>query len=303
MGLIIGNVRLQRDMGTGISTLTDDIKFDFTCNSLHLDYFASKDTASAATVQNLVDKVTDVRVSTLNGVPESTIDGDDLYDFLPLALKIPRFATVTTDTLRIPHAFGMAYPFNPFVNEPLRPFGLPANKGIQFIQNTAADVSQDYDTYVYDMTLEGVASGDQTTGGYVKFTQDSYTSGAVNSIRDTQVVGNRLLGVYNFETTAFDDLAASVANDVIGIRQQGIAYSDNMQFTYKPSRTWSMQNILKTTASPAMVLDLGRSFEDFGILANNNVLGLNTVGKSVKIKTTSGVASEATRVYGVSLVN
>src|SRR3989338_8151086 len=116
MGLIIGNVRLQRDMGTGISTLTDDIKFDFTCNSLHLDYFASKDTASAATLQNLVDKVTDVRVSTLNGVPESTIDGDDLYDFLPIALKIPRFATVTTDTLRIPHAFGMAYPFNPFVN-------------------------------------------------------------------------------------------------------------------------------------------------------------------------------------------
>ena len=303
MGLIIGNVRLQRSLGATATTLTDDIKFDFTCNSLHADYFCSKDTASAATLQNMVDKVTQVRINTTNGTPESTIDGDDLYDFMPIALKIPRFATIVTNTLRIPHAFGMAYPFNPFVNEPLRPFGLPAGKGVQFVQDLAADVTQQYDTFVYDLTLEGVASADQTTGGYVKFTQDSFTSGAVGSIQNTQVTGNRFLGVYNFETTAYDDLAASVANDVTGIREQAIAFSDNNQFSYKPSRTWSMQNVLKTTASPAMVLDLGHNFEDFGILSNNNVLGIDIRGKNVKVKTTAGVASEATRVYGVTLTS
>ena len=303
MGLIIGNVRLQRDMGNTATTLTEDIKFDFTCNQLHADYFCSKDTASAATLQNMVDKVTQVRINTTNGTPESTIDGDDLYDFSAVALKTPRFATVVTNTLRIPHAFGMSYPFNPFIREPLRPFGLPAGKGVQFVQDLAADVTQQYDSFVYDLTLEGVASSDQTTGGYVKFTQDSFTSGAVNSIRDTTVSGNRLLGVYNFETTCFDDLAASAANDVTGIRQQSITFSDNPVFNYKISRTWAMQDVLKTTASPAMVLDLGHSFEDFGALNNNNVLGIDIRGKQVKIKTTAGVASEATRVYGVSLVS
>lgn len=303
MGLIIGNVRLQRSPGSAATTLSDDIKFDFTCNSLHLDYFCSKDTASAATIQNMVDKVTTVRVNTTNGTPESTIDGDDLYDFLAVGLKTPRFTTVVTNTLRIPHAFGMLYPFNPFIREPLRPFGLAAGKGVQLVQDFAADTTQQYDSYTYDLTVEGVSSGDQTTGGYTKFTQDSFTSGAVGSIRDTTVVGNRLLGVYNFETTAFDDLAASAAVDVTGIREQGIAFSDSLQFSYKPSREWSMQDVYRTTASPAMVLDLGHEFQDFGILNNNNVLGINTFGKSVKIKTTAGVASEATRVYGVSLVN
>ena len=53
MGLIIASVRNQRSAGTTATTLTDEIKFNFTANAFHLNVFALKLTTGAATLQQL----------------------------------------------------------------------------------------------------------------------------------------------------------------------------------------------------------------------------------------------------------
>ena len=83
MGLIVASVRNQRSMTANATTLQDDIKFSFTANAFHLNVFCLKLTTGAATLQQLVDKVDQFRIATVRGQPESTVDGDDLFDFLP----------------------------------------------------------------------------------------------------------------------------------------------------------------------------------------------------------------------------
>ena len=51
-----------------------------------------------------------------------------------------------------------------------------------------------------------------------------------------------------------------------------------------------------------MVLDLGHFLADYGWKNASGALGLNIEGANIKIETRAGVASEATRVYGCTLV-
>jgi hypothetical protein len=100
-------------------------------------------------------------------------------------------------------------------------------------------------------------------------------------------------------------LAAAAAFDVTGIREQGIAFSDNSLFSSKPSRSWSMklpQTVATFSAAAAVinVLDDGRWFNDFGITNSGSVLGI-AYQNNASVKTTAGVA-EATRVNVLSLV-
>jgi hypothetical protein len=312
MGLIIATVRNQRSYGTGAEELTEDIRFDYNAHAIHHDVFALKDSGTAATVQNLIgDKVTTIRLNTTNGTPETTIRSDDLHDWMVLSgIGVP-YHSILTSTDNIPHGYSLLYPLSPFPNDPTKNFGMPANKGVQFVGVTAANVSQDFDNYTYDLTVEGLSTSDKPSSlGYVRVQQDSYTSGAVNSTRDTVVgAARRLLGVLNFETTSFEDLAASAAIDVTGIRTQEIAYSENTQFRYRPARSWSMmpyQIIASFAASASVIniLDEGRFWSDFGMMNANPQLGIDIAGQgtNVKVKTIAGVASEATRVNPVALV-
>ena len=298
-------------MGTGASTLTEDIRLNYNVHSFHFDVFSLKDSGTAATVQNLVDKVTDVKVSTLAGNPESIVDGDDLFDMLPLVWSKLRYHSILTSTDNIPHAFGLQLPMSPFPDDPTRNFGLAANNGIQWITDTAADVSQDFDGYTYDLTVEGLDTTDKPNAiGHCKYIQDSFTSGAVGSARDTTVgPALRLLGVFNFMTTSFDDLAAAAAFDVIGIREQQITFSQSIASRNKPSRSWSMkpvQTVASFAAAAAVinVLDDGRWWNDFGINNDNASLGINIsgIGNNTQVKSVAGVASEATRVMPILLV-
>lgn len=311
MALKIASIRNQLSLGATATTLTEDIRLNYNVHSFHLDVFSLKDAGTAATIQNLVDKITDVRVSTLAANPESIIDGDDLFDAQALIWGKLRYHSILTSTDNIPHAFGVSLPMSPFPNDPTRNFGLPANNGVQWVTTTAADVSQDFDGYTYDLTVEGLDTADKPNSlGHVKFIQDAFTSGAVNSGRDTTVgPANRLLGVYNFMTTSFDDLAASAAFDVIGIREQQITFSESVASSNKPSRAWSMkpvQTVASFAAAAAVinVLDDGRWFNDFGIQNDNASLGINIsgIGQNTKVKSIAGVASEATRVMPIVLV-
>jgi len=307
MGLIVANVENQKSPGTGLTSITDDIKFTFVAHALHLNVFAEKDEATAATLQNLVDKLTSVNLLTTVAQPESTIDTDDWFDLLPW-IGINRYISTLTSTDGIPHAFGLVYPLSPFPNDPIQPFGAPANRLTQLQTNWAADINQDFDTYLYDITVEGLSVDVKAnTNGYVKFTQDSYTSGSVGEVQKTDIIGRRLLAVFNFQTTAYDDLAAGAANDVTGIRQQSVAFSENVLIgPYKPFRSWTQspfhREVLSGTAGVGTQLDLGHFLSDYGWM-NDNVsrLGIDITPGNVKIETTAGVA-EATRVYPVALV-
>lgn len=307
MALIYGRVQLAESLGASATTKTENINFSFIANALHLDVFALKEGATASTIQDLVDKISQVRITTTNGDPESTIDGDDLFEFPKYAYgNVHPFSSKLTSTDNIPHAFGMLYPFNIFPQNPLAQYGLPAGKGVQLAYDTNADVTNDFDNYTTDVLVEGVDVADKSTNGYIKFQRDAHTFAAVDEQRDTLVSGNRLLGVYNFMTTAYDDLAASASNDVVGIREQQVLRSQNSILRYKSYATWALQKQAAiadyaAAASNGPFLDTGRWFKDFGI--SQNPAGINVRGQNnVQVRSTGGVA-EAVRIMPVLLTN
>jgi hypothetical protein len=305
MGKIVASVRNQRAPGAAATTLTEDIKFGFVAHAVHIDTFGLLVASAADTFQGVVDELTQVRYSTTNSQPESSIDADDLFDFMP-NVGVPQF--ITNNALTVdnqPKAFSLTQPFTPFPLDDTRNYGLPVGKGIQLELDWAADTT--IDGRAYDVTVEGITSDVQPDPiGYIKFIRDSYTSGAVGEENFTTVNGNRLLGVMNFQTTEFDALAASAAFNVTGIREQALLLSDNIVLgPYKSSRSWSMNDAYvpstRAGASPTGTqLNLGHFFADYGI-HNSGALGVNIQGRNTKIRTTAGVA-EATRVNPVVLV-
>jgi len=305
MGLIYSVIKEQESLGAGLSTIRDDLKLGFTAHVIRDDFFALKDAATAATIQNLIDKITSVNISTVAGQPESTIDADDLWETIGL-LGYQKYWSILTNTDNIPHGFSLHYPLSPFPYDPTRNFGAPGGRLTQWILNTAADVSQDFDNYTHDLIVEGVSSDLKGAPvGYMKTIQDSFTSGAVGSTKDTEINnGKRLLGIKNFETTSFDDLAASAAYNVTGIREQAVAFSDEIKFgPYREMRSWISSGSraeISTTAGTAeewgQTLSRDHFLIDFGWQNDAPELGINIAGQAVKIKTVAGVASEATRV-------
>ena len=309
MGLIIASIKNQQSLGATASTFTEDIRFGYNVTSFHLDTFCLKEAATAATIQNMIDKITDVKLNTQSGTPESVIDGDDLFDANALIWKELRYHSILTSTDNIPHAFGMQLPMSAQPDDPTKNFGMPAGQGVQFVTDTAADVTADFDNFTTDLTVEGVDTKDKPSSlGYLRYQRDSFTAGAVGEVRETKIgTAKRLCGVLNFETTSFDELAASAAVDLVGIRQQEVTNGDQPIFNYKSFRSWSMKNIqtVATFAAAAAViniLDDGRFWTDYGILNDSGRVGLRIQGNpNISIKTTSGVA-EATKVMPIALV-
>jgi len=308
MGLIVANVENQAAAGTGLTSITDDIKFTFVAHALHLNVFSLATSGTVSTIQILVDKLTSINLLTTVGQPESTIDGDDLFDLLPW-IGISRYYSTLTAADNIPHAFGLVYPLSPFPNDPTQNFGAPANRLTQLQTNWAADAANAFDNYVYDITVEGLDIATKPNPqGYVKFVQDSFTSGGVDSVQKTDVIGVRLLGTFNFQTVAYDDLAAAAANNVTTIREQNVAFSENILIgPYKPSRSWTQspmhREIITGTAGIGNQLDLGHFLADYGWMNNNTArLGIDITPGNVKVETKAGVASSVTRVYPVALV-
>ena len=304
MGLIVASVRNQRSPGASATTLTDDIKFAFTATTVHLDTFGLLVASASDTFQGVVDEVTQVRYSDTDSNPISTIDGDDLFDFLP---NIGADPFITNNALTVdnqPKAFSLMQPFSPFPNDPAKNYGLPGNKGVQFTVDWLADTTIDGRTY--DLTVEGISDTKPSPIGYVRFLRDAYTPGAVDEENFTNLEGSgkRLLGVASFMTTEYDALAASAAPDIIGIREQAILYSSNIRVgPYKPYRAWSMEGFKPAplqASGTGNQLNLGHTFADFGINNNSGGLGLDIAGANVRVRTKAGVA-EATRVSPVIL--
>ncbi len=303
MGLIVASVRNQRAPGAAATTLTDDIKFAFVAHALHLDTFGLLVASASDTFQGVVDEVTQVRYSDTDSNPVSTIDGDDLFDFLP---NITQGPFITNNALTVdnqPKAFSLTQPLSPFPNDPSRNFGLPSNKGVQFTVDWLADTT--IDGRAYDLTVEGLTGDIKPKPlGYVRFIRDAYTPGAVDeqNFTDLEGIGKRLLGIMNFQTTEFDALAASVAFNVTGIREQAILYSNDIRVgPYKPYRTWGQEKFKRAPLAAdggGNQLNLGHFFADFGINNNTGNLGLNIAGANLRVRTTAGVA-EATRVNPV----
>ena len=309
MGKIVASIRNQRAPGASATTLTDDIKFNFVAHALHLDTYGLLVASAADTYQGVVDEVTQVRFSTTTSQPDSTIDGDDLFDFAP-NIGCPQF--ITNNALTVdnqPKAFSLTQPFTPFPLDDTRNYGLPAGKGVQFEVDWQADTT--IDGRAYDLTVEGLTSDVQADPiGYLKFVRDGYTAGAVGEEHFTTVNGNKLLGVMNFQTTEFDALAASAAFNVTGIREQAVLLSDNVVLgPYKPARSWAMNyNYVPSTrvgtgnntgGPTGTLINLGHFFADYGI-HNSGPIGINIAGRNAKVRTTAGVA-EALRVNPVVL--
>ena len=297
MGLIVASVRNQRAPGTAATTLTDDIKFGFTAHSLLLDTFGDLVASAADTYQGVVDEVTQVRFSDTDSNPVSTIDGDDLFNFLP---NIGQHPFITNNVLTVdnqPKAFSLTQPLSPFPNDPSKNYGLTPNKGVQFTVDWLADTT--IDGRSYDLTVEGITADIKPSPiGYLRFLRDSFTAvvGGDN-FTDITGTGKRLLGLANFQTTEYDALAASASPDVTTIRQQAILYSNDIKIgPYKPYRAWG-QNKIKPAALDAdgngTTLNLGSDYIDFGINNASGPLGLNISGANVKIRTTGGAANAA----------
>jgi len=309
MGLEYGELATQESLTANATSHKFDIDVNYTLNDISMSFFCLKLAATATTNQILIDKVDRVEVSTVNGDPESSIDGDDLWDFSKYAFgNSHNYISKLTSTDNLPHAFGMQYPFSPHPHNLRAPFGLAPRMGKQFTVKNIADVAATFDAYTMDLLLEGVSGSDAGTSGHMKFTRDAYTSGAVDANQDTQVIGKRLLGTYNFMTTSHDDLAASASHDVTGIRSQRLLEDTTSVLKWKPFSQWGRRKNATNTDLGVIagdvtdipdILDDGRWFQDFGIQSLPAGINMDS-GKKYEIRTTAGVA-EATRVYGVLL--
>jgi hypothetical protein len=307
MPLIIGTVRNQRSATALATTLSDNINFAFRAHALHIDLYCLKNTTTASSLLVEVQKLGQVRINTVNGQPESTIDGQDLHDFSPTALGLSPYKTVLTAVDNDPHLTTIYYPFSPFPTDPTEPFGLSPGLGTQidlvFIADNGANT---FDTYTYDITVEGLT--DAPSFGYVRFVRDAQT-GVVGNQVNTKVYGRRFLGAFNFMTTSFDDLAAAAAIDVTTIRNQAILDSSAVILgPARPARTGAQLYLPQITAAPPVLLDNGSHFQNFGILnrgtpgAAGGGLGFDITGKgTIELQTTAG-AADAYRTYPTTLI-
>lgn len=300
MPLIIGTVRNQRSATSSATTLSDNINFAFRAHALHLDIYCLKNTTTASSLLVEMQKLSQVRINTTSGQPESTIDGQDLHDFQPSALGRSPYKTVLTATDNDPHAITIAYPMSPFLDDPTEPFGLDAGRGTQIDMVWAADGTNTFDTYTYDITVEGLTGA--PTKGYTRFIRDAQT-GVVGNAINTKVYGKRFLGAMNFMTTSFDDLAASAAIDVTTIRTQAILDSSAVILgPSRPQRTGAVLYLPQITASPPVVLDNGSHFQNFGIMNKAGDLGFDISGKgTIELQTIAG-AADAYRTYPTTLI-
>jgi len=307
MGIILSSIKTLEALESGLATIRDDLDLDFVVSALHQDIFALKDEGTAATIANLIDKITTIELSTKTSQPESTILGNLFFDMMPW-INIERYYSLLTAADNIPHAFGWVFPLSPFPNDLTRNFGAKPGILLQYIINTAADINQDFDGYTHDLIAEGLTVDVKPNSlGHMKTLRDTFTSGSVDSIQDTKIQGKRLLATMNFQTTAFDDLAAAAAVDVTGIRNQSVAFSDDIKFgPYRPSYAWTRmgqhREVISGTAGVGNQLDLGHFLIDYGWMNDAPELGINIDKKEIKVKTVAGVASEATEVNPWALV-
>jgi hypothetical protein len=300
MPLIIGTVRNQRPAGATATTLSDNINFAFRAHALHIDLYNIKNTTTASSLLSQMQKLSQVRINTVSGQPESTIDGQDLYDFHPAALGRSPYKAVLTAVDNDPHCITMAYPLSPFFDDPTEPFGLDAGRGTQIDLVFAADGSNSFDGTTYDITVEGLTGA--ATKGYTRFVRDAQT-GIVGNQVNTKVYGKRFLGCMNFMTTSFDDLAANASIDVTTIRTQAILQSSAVILgPFRPQRTGAVLYLPQITSAAPFYLDNGSHFQNFGILNKAGDLGFDISGQgTIELQTTAG-AADAYRTYPTTLI-
>lgn len=300
MPLIIGTVRNQRSATASATTLSDNINFAYRAHALHLDVYCLKNNTTASSLLVEVQKLSQVRINTTSGQPESTIDGQDLHDFHPAALGRTPYKTILSAVDNTNQAFTITYPCSPFIDDPTEPFGLQAGRGTQIDMVWNADGAASFDTYTYDITVEGLTGA--PSKGYVRFTRDAQTA-AVGGAINTKVYGNRFLGVMNFMTTSFDDLSASSAIDVTTIRTQSVLQSSNVILgPMRPQRTGAYLYQPQITSSFPAYLDNGSHFQNFGIMNKAGDLGFDISGQGTIELQTIGGAADAYRTYPTTLI-
>lgn len=303
MGFIWGILENQRSATANATTLSTIVNASFPCMNMHIDVYSLKNSTVASSNLVNVQKLQEVHLNTTAGTPESSIRGQDLVDFHPTALQRSSYISVLTAVDNDPYLFTTSYPFSPFPDDPTENFGLPANRATTWEMQFIADVANTFDNYTYDLTLEGVdVQTRPNPKGYIKFVRDEETL-AVGSAIFTRFVAKRLLGIFNFQTTSFDDLAAAAAVDVTTIRTQEITFSRNTVYgPFRPARAGAYQWLPQITASPPILLDNGDHFQNFGIQNRVGDLGIDVSKETLtEIKTTGGAANAA-RIYPVCLV-
>ncbi|MDE1871787.1 MAG: hypothetical protein KGI06_06135, partial [Candidatus Micrarchaeota archaeon] len=250
-----------------------------------------------------VQKVDYLYINTINGTPQSSVKGQDLYDFNMEGFQVAPYISTLSSTNQGVQAFSLPYFFNPFMYDYTENFGVDAGILSQIQLATKADVSNRFQSYVFDMYLEGVDSTTRpTTNGYIKMTRDEETSTAGQTLY-TKVYGKRLLGIFNFMTNFIDNLSANAAINTTTIRNQAITFSRSVVYgPFTPMRALATQAWQVNTTSPP-ILNNADHFQDLGMHNRMGPLGVNIAGNNqVEIQTTGGDAN-AYRTYGVILVD
>lgn len=302
MGYLYAQVETQKSVGSTATTTTENITNNFSVNVMHTDWYDLKNTTTTATLLKEVQKVSNIYINTINGTPQSSIAGQDLYDFDMLAYQVAPYISTLSASDNHNQAFSLPYFFNPFMFDYTENFGIDAGILSQVQIATAADLTNQFDTYTFDLYLEGVDSTTRPqTNGYVKFTPDAETSVA-GQVLYTKVYGKRLLGIFNFMTNFIDALSNAAVNTTT-IRTQAVTFSRSVVYgPFTPMRAMATQAWQINTTSPP-VLNNADHFHDLGIGNRMGPLGINIAGNNqVEIQTTGG-DTNVYRTYGVILVD
>ena len=302
MGYLYAQVENQKSVGSTATTTTENVTNNFSVNIMHTDWYDLKNTTTASSLLVEVQKVDSILINTINGTPQSSVKGQDLYDFDLQGFQVAPYIATLSASDNHNQAFSLPYFFNPFMYDYTENFGIDAGILSQVQLVTLADVSNTFDTYTFDMYLEGVDSTTRPqTNGYIKMTQDAETSVA-GQVLYTKVYGKRLLGIFNFMTNFIDALSNANINTTT-IRSQAVTFSRSVVYgPFTPMRGLATQAWQQNTTSPP-ILNKADNWQDLGMQNRMGALGINIAGNNqVEIQTTGG-DSNVYRTYGVILVD
>ncbi|MDE1767347.1 MAG: hypothetical protein KGI27_13905, partial [Thaumarchaeota archaeon] len=98
MGYLYAQVDTQKSVTSSATTTTENVTNNFSINVLHSDWYFQKNTTTASSLLVAVQKVDYLYINTINGTPQSSVKGQDLYDFNMEGFQVAPYISTLSST-------------------------------------------------------------------------------------------------------------------------------------------------------------------------------------------------------------
>lgn len=296
MGLEYAQVLQDESPGAAATNVFANMKKSFTVQNLVLQVPARENsTDTASTLLGCTSRLDRIFLSTNTGSNVVDWEGEHLWDFdVQSGFAYPLAETGQAQNV----------PIGAFWNLPLsaKPFDFDVAQGaapqrltqIQF--SWAADAVALGDSATLSLTAIGNPDISNPVGMLANV-RDNFSANSAGQQRDVDVIGKTLMGVYNFGTTGYSDLAAAAAFNVTTFRDHSIVQGDAVKVG--PIQDFALSAMGKAYEIGALI-DEGSEVWDLGY-RNTNPSGINISDGTWAYRNTRG-ATNAGISYPIRLI-